>query len=84
MNLEFSQQNFEKYSHIKFLESPSSVSRVVPCGRTDMTKLIVAFRNFANPPDNYLPKDAKHLVFIAETVFTVRNELDCYEVFNSL
>ena len=26
--------------------------RVVPCGRTDMTKLIVAFRNFANAPKN--------------------------------
>jgi hypothetical protein len=37
-----------------FHENPSSRRRVVPCGRTDgqtdMTKLIVAFRNFANPP----------------------------------
>jgi hypothetical protein len=34
----------------------SSGSRVFPCGqtdrRTDMTKLIVAFRNFANAPKN--------------------------------
>ena len=50
MNLEFSQQIFEKYSNIKFHENPSSGSRVVPCGQTDMTKLIVAFRNFANAP----------------------------------
>jgi hypothetical protein len=28
----------------------SSGSRVVPFGRTDMTKLIVTFRNFANAP----------------------------------
>ena len=28
----------------------SSGSRVVPYRRTDMTKLIVAFRNFANAP----------------------------------
>jgi len=35
-------------------ENPFSESRVGPCGRTDgqadMTKLIVAFRNFANAP----------------------------------
>jgi len=39
---------------MKFHENPSSESRVVPCGptdrRTDITKLIVAFRNFANAP----------------------------------
>ena len=37
---------------MKFRENPSSGSRDVPCGRidrrTDMTKLTVAFRNFAN------------------------------------
>jgi len=47
----FSGQIFEKSSNIKFYENPSSGSRVVPCGRTDrqiyITKLIVAFRNFA-------------------------------------
>ena len=37
---------FEKYSNIKFHENPSSGSRAVPCGRTDMTKLIVAFLQF--------------------------------------
>jgi len=51
MKLEFSRQFFEKYLYIKFHENPSSGSRVVKRGqmdgRADMTKLIVAFRNFA-------------------------------------
>jgi len=52
MTLEFSRQVFKKISNIKFPENPSSRSRVVPRGRadrrTDITKLIVVFRNFAN------------------------------------
>jgi hypothetical protein len=53
--LELAQQIFEKYSNIKFHENSPSGSRVVLCGqmdgrRTDMTKLIVAIRNFANAP----------------------------------
>jgi hypothetical protein len=50
--IEFSRQVFEKYSNIKFHKLPYSGSRVVPCGRTDMTKLIVALRNFANVHKN--------------------------------
>ena len=52
MELEFPRQIFEKYSNIKFHENPFSGSRVVLCWRTDMTKLIVAFPNFANAPRN--------------------------------
>jgi hypothetical protein len=37
-------------SNNKFNENTSSGSRVVPCGRTDMTIQIVAFRNVANAP----------------------------------
>ena len=56
MELEFSRQIFQQSSNTKFNQNLSSGSRVVPCGRTereaegrtDMTKLIVAFRNFAN------------------------------------
>jgi hypothetical protein len=60
MKLEFSRQIFEKVSNIKFHQNSSSGSRVVPCGQTDtdrqtdrqtnITKLIVAFRNFTNAP----------------------------------
>ena len=53
-NVEFSQRGFEKHTNIIFHENPSSGSRVLPCGRsdwqTDMTKIMVAFRNFAKVP----------------------------------
>jgi hypothetical protein len=46
---------------MKFYENQSRRSRVVPCGQTDgwtdMTKLIVAFRNFANAPKITDPDD---------------------------
>jgi hypothetical protein len=66
IQLEFSRQIFEIYSNIKLRKQPSSGSRVVPCGRTDtqsngltdtqtdIPKIIVAFRNFANAPIDYL------------------------------
>ena len=63
---------FSKNTHIKFNENPFGGSRVIPRGRTngrtdgrtdertdgraDMTKLIVAFRNFANAPKNDICK----------------------------
>ena len=51
---EFSRDILEKYKNIKFHEIPSSGSRVFPCaqpdGRTDMTKLTVAFRKFRDRP----------------------------------
>jgi len=54
MTLEFSRQIFQN-SNIKFYENPSSGSRAVPFGQTvgrrDITKLTVAFRNFANAPN---------------------------------
>jgi hypothetical protein len=54
MKLEFSRHIFEKSTNIKFHGNPPSGSGVVSCGRTDrrkdMTKLIVAFRNFVNAP----------------------------------
>jgi hypothetical protein len=55
MKLEFSRQVFGRRgggnpSNIKFHQNPPRWSRDVPCGRTDMTKLILTFRNFANAP----------------------------------
>jgi hypothetical protein len=54
MKLEFLGQILGKKLNIKYNENPPSGSRVVPCGQTDrqtdVTKLIVAFRNFANAP----------------------------------
>ena len=51
MKFKFSGHMFWKFSNIKFRENPSSGNRVVPCGQTDMTSLIVAFGNFANAPN---------------------------------
>jgi hypothetical protein len=45
---------FQKILNVKLHENPSSGSWVVPCGRTEMTKLVAAFRNFANAPKNYV------------------------------
>jgi hypothetical protein len=53
MQVEFSRQNFEKGSNFKCHQNPSSSSRAVPSGRTDVTKLILAFRNFANAPKKH-------------------------------
>jgi len=36
MQTEFSRQDFEKYSNVKFHENPSSESLVVLCGRKDI------------------------------------------------
>jgi hypothetical protein len=52
MDLELSKNTYNK-----FQENPSIGSRAVPYGRTDghtdMTKLTVAFRNFAKAPKTY-------------------------------
>jgi hypothetical protein len=38
LELEFSQQIFEKSSNIKFHGEPNSGSRIIPCGQTDGQK----------------------------------------------
>jgi hypothetical protein len=67
--LNFSGQIFEKYINFKVNENPSGGSRIVPCGQTDgqkdgrtdrqtdMTKLIVAFRDFAKAPEKELNEE---------------------------
>jgi len=51
MELEFSGQIFEVYWNVKFHEDPLSESRTFHLdGRTDMSKLMVAFRSFGAAP----------------------------------
>ena len=52
MKLEFSWQIFNKYSNIKFRDSPSSGSGMVPCGQTDRTKLTVTLCSCVYVPNN--------------------------------
>jgi hypothetical protein len=54
MELEFSQYIFGKSSNIKFHQNLFSGSQVVPCARTNITKLTVAFHSFVNMPKNVL------------------------------
>ena len=49
MKPEFSRQIFEKYFDVKFYEIPPVGAELFHAdGRTNVTKLRVAFRNFAN------------------------------------
>ena len=51
--LEFSRQNLEKVLNIFIKFRPLGAELFQEDGRTDMMKLIVAFRNFANAPKNW-------------------------------
>ena len=53
MKVEYYGKIFEKYSNI-FHENPTRGSRVAPCRRTDMKKLIITIRNFVDVPKKYL------------------------------
>ena len=61
MKFEFCRQIFEKDVNIKFHQNPSNGGRVVPCGRTDITKLIVAFRNFKDASKSKITVYGPHL-----------------------
>jgi hypothetical protein len=59
---DLSQQNFEKYSNIKFqkIHSVGDELFMRADGLTDMTKLIVTFQNFANAPKDKYKSLAKN------------------------
>jgi hypothetical protein len=63
MKLAVSRQIFEKSSNVKCNGNPFSGSRVVPRGRTDrqsdVTKLVVAFRNFSIAPERSIVLKSK-------------------------
>ena len=73
--LNFVDRFFEKYSDIKF--SWKSVQWEPSCsmrtdGRTNMTKLTVAFRNIANPPTHNIPlRFSTYLIEIQTRSFCV-------------
>jgi hypothetical protein len=79
MKLQFSRQIFEKPSNTKLYENPSVEDELFHADgrserRTDMTKLIVAFHNFANASKNkkYILNDilllTLHFFFFASYV----------------
>jgi hypothetical protein len=49
-DMNFLDRFFKKSWNLKISFSPSIGNRAVLCGRTEMTKLIIAFRNFPNAP----------------------------------
>jgi hypothetical protein len=50
------QTDFRQILKFRSNENTSRWGRFVPYGRTDMTKVIVAFRRFANAPKHFFPK----------------------------
>jgi hypothetical protein len=75
MILEFSRQIFEKFSKMKFYENPSNGSASCPTyadEQMDMTKVMVAFRNFANVPNTYMTNDLTSQGHVAP--FVIHNE----------
>jgi len=73
---EFYQQILEKHSCIKFNENPSIGSRAVSYGRTNMMKLIVAFRNFVNASKTFFqtkPVEKINPHILCSTTFLFEN-----------
>ena len=89
MQLEFPNQIFEKYSNIEFHENAFSGSRAVQCEWADrdreigltgrhMTRVTVAFHNFANAPE----KKNTHFVYVAMYIYTYikQGNYECTEI----
>jgi len=72
----FFSTDFSKYPQISnFHENPSSGNRVLPFGRTDgrtdMTKLAVAFRSFTNAPKKKDRKQARTHNYREKSIVTL-------------
>jgi hypothetical protein len=88
MELAFSRQIFKSSSNIKFHKNQSRESRIVPCGRTDgeidrqrdVTKLIVAFRNFATAPRNISSASLEMTANVVYSEPTRTSNVLCYDV----
>ena len=59
MKLEYFRHTLKKFLPLKFHENLSGGSRDVPCGRTEMTKFIVAFRNVVKAPKTQANEDTE-------------------------
>ena len=68
VKLEFCRKMFKKYARLNFMKSLSSVRPVISWGpvdeQTDLTKVIVAFRNFTKAPTNYFRIQKQKMVAI--------------------
>jgi len=66
LKLKFSRWNFRKYTNTKFHENPLSGGRIVPSGhtdrRTDITKVIIAFRDFVKAPKCLTTKFIENII----------------------
>ena len=75
MQLEYSQHIFKKCSNSKFHQNKSSGSRVVPYGRTDIKKIIITIRSFANALKVWLFV-LKICIFLFSIVFMVSETIN--------
>jgi hypothetical protein len=74
MIFEFSRHIFEKYSNINFYETPSSGSRVVPCGRTDRHD--EANSRFSKAPKNHQSNNSGDTAVAVSLLHTAISVLD--------
>ena len=88
MKLEFSRQIFEKFSSIEKMKTlPVEAELFHADRRTDMRKLIIAFRNFTNAPKTTVCKVKRDIVIHSQLhiqersseAYTLRSRMRCHE-----
>jgi hypothetical protein len=88
INLNFLDRLSKNSQESSFMKNVSSWSRVAPCwqkdGRTDVTKLPVVFRNFANAHKNHENIRLYKLLLSEKQLDTSRNRSKCDRGHNSL